>query len=168
MADETLRRLDEPELVVQLLDHSAGRPVKTWKFGARQKISIGRDEGQDVEISDPFVSRAHAELEWRDGEWTLVSRGRHGVLVENQLITEYPVRGEVTFRLGVGGPTLRFAPSVPIEPGSQTLSYDKMPEGLLALDEGKLERDVQEITDGDYFQQLREKTQKLRGRRDKP
>ena len=45
---------------------------------------------------------------------------------------------------------------------------DKMPEDLLALDEGKLERDVREITDGDYFQQLKEKTDRLRSRRDKP
>ncbi|MEX0978893.1 MAG: FHA domain-containing protein [Pirellulales bacterium] len=168
MADDTLGRPDGSEVVVQLLDHSAGRPVKTWKFAPRPRISIGRDADQDVELSDPFVSRAHAELQWREGAWTLVSRGRHGVLVENQSITEYPIRSEVTFRLGVGGPTLRFTPSIPVDPGSQTLSYDKIPEELLALDEGKLERDVREITDGDYFQQLKEKTDKLRSRRDKP
>jgi pSer/pThr/pTyr-binding forkhead associated (FHA) protein len=167
MADDSLPRFDGAEVVVELLDHSAGRPLKTWKF-ARPRISIGRDQSQDVEISDPFVSREHAALEWRDGEWMLISRGRHGVLVENRLISEYPVRGEVTFRLGTGGPTLRFAPSVPIDPGSQTLSFDKMPEGLLAVDADKLARDVQEITDGDYFQALQEKTKRLRAKHDKP
>jgi hypothetical protein len=168
MAENTLPRFEGPEVVVELLDHSAGRPLKTWKFPARAKISIGRDEQQDVEISDPFVSRQHAELQWHDGEWTLISRGRHGVLVENRLITEYPVRQEVTFRLGTGGPTLRFAPSAPIDAGSQTLSFDKLPEALLAVDKDKLARDVQEIADGDYFQQLQEKTQKLRSRGNKP
>jgi pSer/pThr/pTyr-binding forkhead associated (FHA) protein len=168
MADDTLGRLDGPEVLIQLLDHGAGRPVKSWKFAPRPRISIGRDANQDVELSDPFVSRAHAELQWREGVWTLVSRGRHGVLVENRQISEYAIRGEVMFRLGVGGPTLRFTPSIPIDPGSQTLSYDKMPVELLAVDENKLERDVREITDGDYFQQLKEKTEKLRSRRDKP
>jgi pSer/pThr/pTyr-binding forkhead associated (FHA) protein len=166
MAEETLGRLDVPEVLVQLLDHGAGRPVKTWKFPPQPRISIGRDPGQDIELSDPFVSRAHAELKWEDGEWTLFSRGRHGVLVENQLITEYPIHSEVTFRLGLGGPTLRFIPATPADPGTQTLSYDKMPVELLELDKSKLERDIQEITEGDYFQQLKEKTQRLRGRRD--
>jgi pSer/pThr/pTyr-binding forkhead associated (FHA) protein len=168
MADETLARLDEGEVVVELLDHSGSRPVKTWRFAGLRRISIGRDATQDVEISDPFVSRTHAELAWGGGEWTLVSRGRHGVLVENQMVTECPVRGEVTFRLGVAGPTLRFASSAPIDPGSQTLSFDKIPEDLLAVDERKLERDLREITDGDYFQQLKEKTRRLRDRREKP
>ena len=149
----------------QLLDASAGRPVKTWKFSGRERISVGRDEGQDVEISDPFVSRMHAELAWRAGEWLLVSRGRHGVLVENRSIGEFAVRGEVTFRLGTGGPTLRFTAQA-VEEGTQTLSYDRLPEALLALDKNKLDRDVREIAEGDYFQRLQEETQKLRDRRD--
>ena len=139
MADETLLRTEVPDVVVELLDHSAGRPLKTWKFPARPRISIGRDPSQDVEISDPFVSRAHAELEWREDEWVLVSRGRHGVLVENRLITEYPVPSEVTFRLGSGGPTLRFAASAPVDAGSQTFEVQK---------DFALERNARTLLDG--------------------
>jgi pSer/pThr/pTyr-binding forkhead associated (FHA) protein len=166
MADETLPRPEGLEVVVQLLDASAGRPVKTWKFAGRERISIGRDDGQDVEISDPFVSRVHAELAWRGGEWLLLSRGRHGVLVENRAISELAVRGEVTFRLGVGGPTLRFTHAQNVDDGTQTLSYDALPQALLGVDRERLARDVREIADGDYFQNLQEETKRLRDRRD--
>src|SRR5262245_32373650 len=97
------------EVVVQLLDAALGRPVKTWKFGARPSISIGRLPECDVEISDAYVSRLHAELKCNQGQWTLVAHGRSGVLVANRPITEWPVNADATFQLGSSGPVLRFA-----------------------------------------------------------
>jgi pSer/pThr/pTyr-binding forkhead associated (FHA) protein len=166
MADED--RLDgaDSHVTVQLLDPSWDRAVKTWKFQDVVSISIGREQGQDVEVGDPYVSRNHAELVWRDSRWLLVSRGRHGVLVENRMISELAFDGPITFRLGPNGPTLRFQPSPVADPGTQTMSFDQVPQELFRLDSTKVKDEVDEITRGAYFQNLKEKARQLRGGRE--
>ncbi len=101
--------LDEVgEVSIQLLDPSSGRPVNSWTFSNQAEITIGRSPDQDVAISDPYVSRNHANLVRRDGGWFLVSLGRNGVVVANQLVKEHDVGQDLVFRLGVEGPTLKF------------------------------------------------------------
>ncbi len=99
-----------PYVALHLLDSSTGRQVRTWQFDGKPLITIGRAPEQHVQIDDPYVSRSHAELRFDRGQWSLVSLGRYGVQVEGQAITEIPVQGQLTFRLGASGPTLRFNP----------------------------------------------------------
>jgi pSer/pThr/pTyr-binding forkhead associated (FHA) protein len=151
-----------PEVVVQLFDLARGAPIKTWRFAARPQITIGRSEGCDVEICDPYVSRLHAELAWGEGKWTLTSRGRNGVLVANRPITEIPLQHEVLFQLGAAGPTFRFRAEDVDENCNRTLSYDFDPLPEFQLDESKLRAEIGEIEEGDYFRQLLAQAQTLR------
>ncbi len=100
-------------VAIQLLDSALGRPVRSWQFDGKAMISIGRADDRDVQISDPYVSRTHAELRFKSGCWTLASLGRYGVLIQGKTITEVPIEKETTFRLGSEGPTLRFDPAAP-------------------------------------------------------
>src|SRR3954468_956837 len=94
------RELPPRDVTVQLFDPSSRQPVKTWTFSEQPTITIGRGDTADVLISDAYVSRVHAELAFRDNQWILISRGRNGVLIGSQVITETPILGEVSFRLG--------------------------------------------------------------------
>lgn len=155
--------LKEPEsesstaVAVHLLDAARGRPLQSWKFANRNSITIGRGDERDVAMSDPYVSRLHAELRHADGRWVLLAHGRHGVLVQNEPVQEMFVTGAVTFRLGASGPTLQFQPLVGELDNGHTLCYDAAPIELFALDETKLERDVSEIAEADYFKNLQHK-----------
>jgi len=159
---------DEPlplEVTVQLLDPAYRRPVKTWKFVDRKSITIGRGDDVDVVVSDAYVSRTHAEVRMRDGQWILISHGRNGVIVGSQVITEQPITGEIAFRLGSAGPSLRFSTAASVEVASATLCYDADSNPLLHLDETKLRDEVAQITDDDYFQKLQQKVKALRRQR---
>jgi pSer/pThr/pTyr-binding forkhead associated (FHA) protein len=150
------------EVTIQLLDPAYRRPVKTWKFVDRKSIRIGRGDDVDVEISDAYVSRVHAELLHRDGQWNLISRGRNGVLVGSQTITELPCSGEIVFRLGSAGPSLRFNTAAVMEAASATLCFTADANPLLHLDETKLQDEVAQIANDDYFQKLQQKVKELR------
>jgi pSer/pThr/pTyr-binding forkhead associated (FHA) protein len=154
------------EVTVQLLDPSYRRPIKTWKFVDRSVITVGRGDTADVLISDAYVSRVHAELVAREDQWILISRGRNGVMVGSQSITEVPIHGEIAFRLGSAGPALRFSTSAPQEAASATLSYSAESNPLLLLDETKLRDEVEQIVSDEYFQKLQAKVQALRKSRD--
>lgn len=153
------------EVVVQLMDPTFGRPIKSWTFTQKASISIGREVDRDVEISDAYVSRNHAELQLRGEQWVLVSKGRNGVVVANQLITEFPVEGDVNFRLGPSGPSLRFR-TTPVEDANlATICFDTLPPPMFQLDTQKLQEDVGAIAEGDYFQKLQQRAKQLRQRK---
>ena len=160
-------------VAVHLMDSALGRPIRTWNFTSKQLITIGRADECDVQISDPYVSRNHAELRAAGGNWSLVSLGRHGVLIQGETITEIPLTAETIFRLGSSGPTLRFdltapaseSPAAPSD-NRMTMMFDAtLVENLFELDHSKLDREVSEIADADYFQQLQERAKQLREQR---
>lgn len=154
------------EVIVQLLDPTYRKPVKTWKFVDRTEISIGREAERDVEISDPYVSRLHAELMFRDDRWTLFARGRNGVVVGTRPITELTINSDVHFRLGPTGPSLRFSTGEAGEDNnSSTLCFDLDTIPVFLLDETKVRDDVGEIATGEYFQNLQQKVSELRRQR---
>jgi hypothetical protein len=150
---------------IEMLDHSSGRPVSHWIFENAVEIAIGRSPDQDVEISDPYVSRHHASLLLRDGNWILLSFGRNGVLVANQHVKEHLLEDGMLFRLGVEGPTLKFAYSHKSDSPSATINFSEDDLGFLNLSEAQIERDVGEVTDGDYFRKIQDLANKLRGNR---
>jgi pSer/pThr/pTyr-binding forkhead associated (FHA) protein len=141
--------------------------MRSWGFSGKALITVGRSDESDVQISDPYVSRAHAELRHQDGKWLLVSLGRYGVMVKGETITELAIEGETTFRLGAGGPTLRFDPRAANRDNRMTMMFDStVGQNLFELDHSKLERDVGEIADGDYFQELQKRAKQLRKQRE--
>src|SRR5262249_3103529 len=123
-------------------------------------------DDRDVQISDPYVSRNHAELRYIDGGWQLHSLGRNGVLVQDQLVNAHPVTGDITFRLGGDGPALQFQPLVENEEYGQTMFVDvSKPPDTFQLDTKKIEREVTDITSGDYFQKLQDRARQMRKER---
>lgn len=155
----------ESGIVIQLLDPAQGGVLKSWKFEDRDSISIGRSPDRDVEVVDAYVSRNHAVLECRDGQWVLISQGRNGVYVDQRPIRELTVPREVTFRLGASGPLLAFLMTAARDANLQTLSLDTLPPSLFAVDEVRLEAEVGAIADRDDFIRLQQQAQSLRRKR---
>lgn len=153
------------EVSVHLLDSSQFHPIKTWTFTDRERITIGRSPDQDVELSDPYVSRHHVELTYRAGLWRLISKGRHGVLVASRPVTEISVEEMVRFRLGSQGPTLRFNPEPERAEALSTAMIETLPTPEFHLDEQRIMAEVGEIATGDYFQELQERAKKMRRQR---
>lgn len=55
---------------------------------AKTVVTIGRLPGCDIEINSPLVSRRHARLSWRAGEWLLEDLGStNGVFINGQRLT---------------------------------------------------------------------------------
>ncbi|MFN8637871.1 MAG: FHA domain-containing protein [Dehalococcoidia bacterium] len=80
--DETV-----PELVV--VDVGPGANGAADLLGRRYLLGstnlIGRDPSSTIAIPDPYVSRQHARLDFRDGEWWIEDlRSANGTLVEGR------------------------------------------------------------------------------------
>lgn len=152
-----------PWVALHLLDMATGRPLRSWKFETRPTLSIGRADESDVQISDPFVSRLHAELRFSEGQWRLHSLGRSGVLVGGKPVNEVLVEGDLTFRLGPDGPTVQFQPTVAGVDNSMTMFVDvSAPPDVFQLDDTKVSREVGDIAEGEYFQKLQQRAKQMR------
>ncbi len=65
--------------------------------------SIGREPGNDIVVSDPSVSRHHAQINYTNGVWTIKKVSPQNSLTLNQRdIPESPLRDRDTVGLGTG------------------------------------------------------------------
>jgi pSer/pThr/pTyr-binding forkhead associated (FHA) protein len=166
LADPRLTTDHSLHVAVQLLDSALGRPMRSWQFTDKELISIGRAGDSHVQVDDPYVSRTHAELRWQNTSWILVSLGRYGVTVQGHAITELPIQKEITFRLGPEGPTMRFDPAAARNDNRMTMMFDStLVENAFELDRKKLERDVNDIEQANYFKELQRRAKELRKNR---
>lgn len=145
--------------VIHLLDSAQGHPLQTWRFKNQDLITIGRGDGNDIVLSDRHVSRAHATISFDGGDWTIVSIGRHGTLVNDRMVSESTLAHGTTFRLGSEGPLLRFDTNV-LEP-HRSETIDNISVDLLAMlevNESKKQEEVDQIVGNALFQELREQS----------
>src|SRR5271168_5098307 len=65
-------------------------------------VSVGRDPLNDITVPDDRkISRAHAELRLRDGQWILIDLGStNGTWVGKRRIEQHPLRGGERIRFG--------------------------------------------------------------------
>lgn len=146
--------------------------MQTWSFHRQSIVRIGRMDDTDVVVTDPHVSRLHAELRYDEGAWHLSSLGRHGVLFDDQLLIQ-PTRRlahGVVFQLGPGGPLLEFleidaSKPVASQNGRTTVEFDFVDLADLGIDRQQTEQQVQQITADETFRLLVEKAQDLRNKR---
>jgi hypothetical protein len=84
----------------------------TYRLGQRS-LTIGRDQGNMVQIVDDRVSRRHAHVRWTGSEHVIVDLQSHnGVCVNGQRVSEAPLRpGDVVL---IGDTELEVAPDQPI------------------------------------------------------
>jgi adenylate cyclase len=77
------------------------------------EIAVGRTEGNDLVLNHPSVSRRHARIESRDGQWWVVDlRSTNGVKVNGNLVTESQVNAGDKILVGSVQLELRKLPSV--------------------------------------------------------
>ncbi len=151
---------------VLLLDSAQGQPIQTWRFSDQREITIGREDGRDIVISDPHVSRHHVTLFANDDGWGLVSYGRHGTLIDNRLVVEAELRSGVVFRLGPTGPMLRFDQGKLNNSITATMDQiDPDAIALLELDQERSKREADRITEGALFDKLLQTSQRMRSAR---
>jgi pSer/pThr/pTyr-binding forkhead associated (FHA) protein len=151
---------------VVLLDSAQGQPIQTWQFTNQAEISIGRDDGNDIVIPDPHVSRLHARLVAMDGTWMLISLGRHGTLVDDRLVADKEMCSGIVFRLGPTGPMLRF--DLGKHPTTRSETMDQIDPDTLALlyvDEQRKQQEVEQIAGGALFEELLQESQRLKSSR---
>jgi pSer/pThr/pTyr-binding forkhead associated (FHA) protein len=157
----------EVVLTIELLDSAQNVPIQTWRFPARPEVKIGRAPDNDVVITHPYVSRNHARLLWRDGEWELVNVGTHGTLLDGRAVPRALVVDGDEVRLGPLGPTLRLKThrtDSGVTPYG-TMAGEAPAAPTIQIDAAKKEEEVATIADSDYFRQLQARLQSLRERR---
>ena len=157
----------EVVLTLQLLDSAQGLPVQSWGFPAQPEVRLGRAGDNDVVITHPYVSRYHARLLWRNGDWELVNMGTHGTLLRGRAVQRALLEEGDDIRLGPLGPTLRFRNHVNNsgETPKGTLVAALPAPPAIHIDEASKEAEVQTVVGGEYFRQLQERLQALRDRR---
>ncbi len=88
-------------------------------------VRLGRDPANDLALqADPKISRAHAELRDRDGQWILVDLGSsNGTKVNDRRVEQHPLRhGD---RIQLGRTTILFTTDDdpnPTEPDTRALA----------------------------------------------
>jgi ABC-type multidrug transport system ATPase subunit/pSer/pThr/pTyr-binding forkhead associated (FHA) protein len=90
----------------------------------KEVTRLGREPGMEVvlDAAAAVVSRRHAEIQLRDGQYMLVDLGSfNGTLINDQRITSpTPLYDGDRIQLGMGGPILRFVdPAHPAPAGAQ-------------------------------------------------
>jgi Protein of unknown function (DUF3662)/Inner membrane component of T3SS, cytoplasmic domain len=88
-----------PDRTARVLDEPAGRPGRALLVGdgrrsvlSGDRVVVGRSRDCDVVLSDPNVSRRHAELRRDGGSWTVFDLGStNGVKVNGQRADRVPL-----------------------------------------------------------------------------
>jgi hypothetical protein len=156
-----------PKAVLHLLDSEKGRPLQTWTFSDRETITLGRAEENDIVVADPYVSRAHAYLKHESNGWRLTSISRQQVVFQGETWGELPLSEGSIFRLGPNGCFLRFGEaSGEASTNLKTISFDATTMPVFSLDRDKMEREVNQIVEAGYFQQLKQAARQLRAQRE--
>ena len=168
--DETPPTSTGALISLRLLDSVQGHVVQTWNFDRNAVVQIGRLEDSAVMICDPLVSRVHATLKLVDGQWELISQGKHGVIVNDRRVETVRLNHEMTFRLGPKGPTLAFielerAANEASQTCQATVEIDSQMIELLRIDQEQARQEVSEIVENDGFSMLLERAKALREKR---
>ncbi len=155
----------DSSVFLELLDPMRGHAIQSWQFSKQSLIRIGRSNDNDITLGDPQVSRLHVELHLRAKGWELVSNGRHGTLVADELVEQWPLQDGTILQLGPSGPKLRFRQSRLAGQDESTITM--MRPGLaireiLQLDEQRTDEQVREIVETPSFRRVRELARKLR------
>lgn len=156
--------------VIQLLDSAHGRPLQHWPLTTDRRVTVGRSLDNDVVLADPFVSRAHAYIEFDTARqmWLVVSISQQQLVCDGKLLREVPLGEGVVFRLGPQGCFLRFNRAPEPFDNRQTMNVEFLVKPKLTLDTQQVNQDVAEIVTGEFFQHLQQSVQQQRARKRLP
>lgn len=152
------------KVVVKLLDAARRQTLQKWQFESASVVTIGRSPEREIVIPDARISRLHVVLQHRDGGWWPMSMGQNGVQIDGQLVDDYKLSDGTLFRLGQQGPFLEFTATAALGDSLANTAFELNMQAAdqIRLDQQKLESDVKEIVDGDFFQTLLERSDRLR------
>jgi hypothetical protein len=99
-------RQPESDSVAELVLVERGKPGRAFPL-RKDRVSIGRLDESDIPLSDPGVSRRHAEVHRRNGEYVVVDLGStNGTMVNESAVSEHTLRpGD---RITIGRSVLEF------------------------------------------------------------
>ncbi|QEH32003.1 FHA domain protein [Aquisphaera giovannonii] len=149
-------------IALYLLESPQSHPLQYWAFEQGHLVRIGRSWDNDVVLSTPYVSRAHAYIHFDSGDWYVTSISEQGVLCSSRKFRTLKLLDGVIFRLGQAGPHLRFSNADAGALDATTLSHEVPGASSMHLDEGQLMREVGEIVGDPYFQRLKAELARLR------
>jgi RsiW-degrading membrane proteinase PrsW (M82 family) len=90
---------------------------RRYTFAPGTTVRIGRSLDNDVVISDPTVSRQHAQVAWGQAGWVFQAQGRAGTFLRGHAISRLVLREPVELSLASPqGPAVRIDPP-PAGPG---------------------------------------------------
>lgn len=95
----------------------------------RERLTIGRDEQNDLTLGSKKVSREHAEIRYERGHWLLEDRGSFNgtFLNANRLQAGAPVPLHHTDRIGIGPETILFSWPAQAADAETTEPHDEVP-----------------------------------------
>ena len=102
-----------PPIEIRILPGKPGERIQVFRSGFR----IGRVEECEVCIKDDYVSRAHAQVSFENGQWMLRDlQSANGIFVDGQRVTSVAISRPVTVRLGIAGPEVALSvQAVPVQ-----------------------------------------------------
>lgn len=94
---------------------------RRYRFEQDQVVRIGRSTDNDVVISDPTVSRQHAQLAYGADGWVFEGLGRAGTFRHGSAVTRVLLREPVELALASPhGPVIQIEPPEPARPAAVT------------------------------------------------
>jgi len=83
-----------------------GKADKT-DFYFTEPFRVGRGKNCEVQVSDPTVSRSHAEISFQGGSWWVRDlQSANGTFLDGMKVERAPLADESRIQLGIGGPVL--------------------------------------------------------------
>lgn len=99
---------------------------QTFGFEPGQTVRIGRSPDNAVVVSDPLVSREHAQVRWQPDGWVLDDLGKGRTFVGGLPVSSVAVHQPLDVRLAnPRGPQLRI--ELLAKPGGGSLSWEDVP-----------------------------------------
>jgi RsiW-degrading membrane proteinase PrsW (M82 family) len=90
---------------------------RRYRFEPNLAVRIGRSTDNDVVVSDPAVSRHHAQVTFGPDGWVFEGLGRAGTFWHGSAVTSLPLREPVALALAAPqGPVIQFEPARPPPP----------------------------------------------------
>ncbi|KRB74990.1 hypothetical protein ASE01_16590 [Nocardioides sp. Root190] len=108
---------------------------RVLRLDGKSVYRIGRAIEADVVLTAGSVSRQHAELQMRDGTWTLVDTGsQFGTFVDEERVTDYGIERRIAVRCGPRAPgaELTIIPAEQYDDATATPSAPAPPPPIVA------------------------------------
>ncbi len=100
------------------------------------RTTIGRADSCDVSLPGGEISRTHCFIDGEGGQWRVIDRSRHGILVDGQRATRAELRDGSVIRLGPYVVEVRLSQSA--ERPTDEAVAERPHELILATDDGSL------------------------------